>query len=69
MNGARYAISIDGAVRTNRDVWEIAVEAAEMLKNGGCPHSMIEGTPTLVECGCRGSAAPASTISQMIRSV
>jgi hypothetical protein len=30
--GARYAISIDGTVRTHRDVQEIAIEAANFLK-------------------------------------
>jgi hypothetical protein len=32
MTGARYSITIDGTTRTNRDVWEIAVEAANTLK-------------------------------------
>lgn len=30
---ARHTISIDGTVRTNRDGWETAVEAASLLKN------------------------------------
>jgi hypothetical protein len=34
MIGARYAICIDGQVRTNRDVLEVAIEAADLLKSG-----------------------------------
>jgi hypothetical protein len=54
MIGARYAICIDGQVRTNRDVLEVAIEAADLLKSGN-PYSKIAildrltGTTTEVE--------------------
>jgi hypothetical protein len=38
--GARYAISIDGTVRTHRDVQDIAIEAAEFLKTQN-PYSKV----------------------------
>jgi hypothetical protein len=38
--GARYAITIDGTVRTHRDVQEIAIEAADSLKAQN-PHSKL----------------------------
>jgi hypothetical protein len=31
-NGARYAIVVDGVVRTHRDTLEVALEAASVLK-------------------------------------
>jgi signal recognition particle GTPase len=38
--GARYEISVDGAVRTHRDTREMALEAANVLK--ACrPHSKV----------------------------
>ena len=33
MSGARYELSIDGVVRTHRDLRDIAVEAATFLKS------------------------------------
>jgi hypothetical protein len=38
--GARYAISIDGTVRTHRDARDIAIEAAEFLKTQN-PYSKV----------------------------
>jgi hypothetical protein len=40
MAGARYEISVDGIMRTHRDLREIAVEAANYLKARN-PHSKI----------------------------
>ena len=33
MSGARYEISIDGVVRTHRDIRDVAVETATFLKS------------------------------------
>jgi hypothetical protein len=51
MSGARYEISIDGVVRTHRDLREIAVEAATFLKLRNPPsrvvvRDLITGTKT-----------------------
>jgi hypothetical protein len=61
MTGSRYGISIDGRTRTNRDIWEISIEAANMLKKQN-PHSRVDildhvtGVTTEIECQQLGIA-------------
>jgi hypothetical protein len=69
VSGARYEISIDGVVRTHRDLREIAVEAATVLKSKN-PQSrvvvrdLITGTKTEIG-GMRSVAAAESARNLM----